>query len=265
MSEQNQLGGVAETMLQTLYARAKESRKPDHKIYDAKAVEIVGQMEYDFSLADKDLAMSSGVVARTIVLDRMVSGWIQAHPDATVVNIACGMDTRFYRVDNGRIRWYDLDLPVTMEVRERYIPAGEHVTYLAASAMDEGWAGEIEPGEGDVLVIVEGLTMYLEEADVRQILRIIDRRFAAVTVYMETLNPRFVRKRVEKSIQASGAVFTWGAKDGRELTKLAPAFRWVEDVSLVEGMVEIMPVYRVIGRIGLIRNLSNRICVLEKG
>lgn len=64
--------GVPETMLQTLYARAKESRKTDHAIYDGKAIEIVDSLDYDFSLADKDMAMGSGVIARTIVLDKLV-------------------------------------------------------------------------------------------------------------------------------------------------------------------------------------------------
>ena len=56
--------GVPETMLQTLYARAKESQKKDHHIYDEKAVDIVASLDYDFSKADTDTAMSSGVVLK---------------------------------------------------------------------------------------------------------------------------------------------------------------------------------------------------------
>ena len=264
MKQQEKIGGVAETMLQTLYARAKESKKPDHKIYDAKAIEIVEQMDYDFTLADKDVAMSSGVVARTIVLDRMVADFIKQHPDTTVVNIACGMDTRFYRVDNGKIRWYNLDLPVTMDVRRRYISENERVKLIACSAMDEAWTDEVQTDSDHVLVIIEGLTMYLNAANVKQILTILDRKFARATVYMEIMNPLLVKKNVEKSIQASGAVFTWGAKSGAEVAQLHPAFRWTGDRSLVEGMEEIVPVYKVIGKIGFIRNLSNKISVLEK-
>lgn len=264
MEQKEKIGGVAETMLQTLYARAKESKKPNHKIYDAKAIEIVERINYDFEMADKDIVMSSGVVARTIVLDRMVKNYVQEHPNATVINIACGMDTRFYRVDNGKIRWYNLDLPVTMDVRKRYIEEGERVTLIEASAMDETWTDKIETGSEPVLVIVEGLTMYLEKDDVKQILRILDAKFSRVTLYMEILNPRFVKKNVEKSIQQSGAVFTFGAQNGRELADMVPSFQWIEDRSLVEGMVEIAPIYKVIGKLAFIRNISNKICVLEK-
>ena len=73
MAETITLSGVPETMLQTLYARAKESRTRG-AIRDQKAEELVSRLDYDFTLADRDKAMHSGVIARTIVLDRLVGG-----------------------------------------------------------------------------------------------------------------------------------------------------------------------------------------------
>ena len=70
MAEKIVLSGVPETMLQTVYARAKESRGR-RAIRDKKAEELIGRLDYDFSLADRDAAMHSGVIARTIVLDRL--------------------------------------------------------------------------------------------------------------------------------------------------------------------------------------------------
>jgi O-methyltransferase involved in polyketide biosynthesis len=70
------LNGTAETMLQSFYARAQYSKKKHHKIYDAKAVEIVERIDYDFTSAGKDTTMSGGVIARTIVLDELVSQFI---------------------------------------------------------------------------------------------------------------------------------------------------------------------------------------------
>ena len=99
------LSDTAETMLQSFYARAKYSLSPKHKFYDAKAVEIVNKIDYNFSKAEKDRAMSSGVLARTIVFDELVEDFITQNPDCTVVNIACGLDTRVYRLDNGKLRW----------------------------------------------------------------------------------------------------------------------------------------------------------------
>lgn len=287
------LGGVSETMLQTLYARAKESRKPNHKIYDAKAVEVVGQLSYDFSAADKDTTMSIGVIARTILLDAMVSGWLATHPAATVVNIASGMDTRFYRINSANVRrWYNVDLPEAIRMREHYITEDTRVTNVGCSAMDERWANEVyraeranqaekierngratqaqaminETGGGceNTLIIVEGFSMYLSEQEVRQLLSIIDRYFSRVTVFFEILSPRFVHKDIEKSISRSGATFTFGAKSGDEIARLCPTLTWRGDRSLVEGMEVIMPVYKIIGKIPAVRGISNKIVVLEK-
>ena len=96
MTEKIKLTGVPETMLQTVYARAKESRTRG-AIHDKKAEEIVDSLDYDFSLADRDAPMHSGVIARTIVLDRLTEAWLAKNPGAVVVNIACGLDTRCYR------------------------------------------------------------------------------------------------------------------------------------------------------------------------
>lgn len=77
---------VPETMLQTLYARAAHSQTKNHKFYDAKAIEIVKRMDYDFSKAEKDAVMSSGVIARTILLDRMAGDKLESLENAEYID-----------------------------------------------------------------------------------------------------------------------------------------------------------------------------------
>lgn len=261
--EKINIQGVPETMLQTLYARAKASQAQPHYIYDEKAIEIVSQLDYDFSLAEKDFAMSSGVLARTILLDKMVAEYLAAHPGAVVVNIACGLDTRCYRM-SGYSRWYNLDLPETMAVRARFLCENGPIYQIAASAMDAGWASAVEQRGEPVLVVIEGLTMYLAEADVKQIFAIIESRFSGATVFVETMSPFVVRHMKEKSIEGSKAKFTWGVHGGKELERLLPGFQSACDVSLTEGMQVFAPAYKVLGKIGFIRNISNKICVMEQ-
>ena len=254
--------GVPETMLQTLYARAAYSQRPEHKFYDAKAVEIVSRIDYDFTNAGKDALMSNGVIARTILLDRMISDFIRENPDGIVINIACGLDMRCYRMDNGKICWYNLDLPETIEIRRRFVQENGRFSMIAGSAMDESWADEIET-HGKTLVIIEGLTMYLRESDVQKILSIIACNFKQAKIIMETMSPFVVKHVKEKSINASQAKFTWGVKSGRELEQLVPEIRWVEDVSLAEGMVQMMPAYKLVAWIPAIRNISNKLTILK--
>ena len=261
MNEKITLSGVPETMLQTLYARAKESRTRG-AIRDQKAEEIVSRLDYDFSLADRDAAMHSGVIARTIVLDRLVSGFLAGHPGAAVVNIACGLDTRCYRMQ-GYGHWYNLDLPETMAVREKLLPESGAVTQLAMSAMDD-WGSRIEETDAPVLIIIEGLTMYLTEADVQRIFAVIAGRFPQAAVLVETMNPMVVKRFKEKSIEGSNAKFTWGVKDGRALAALLPDFRFVAEHGLTEGMAVFAPVYKLLDKLPAVRNISNRIVVLER-
>lgn len=76
--------------------------------------------------------------------------------------------------------------------------------------------------------------MYLSETDVKEIFDVISKRFDHVTVLVETMSPTMVKRMKEKSIEGSKAKFTWGVKDGKELAKLLPNFRHIEDHSLVE-------------------------------
>ena len=261
MGEKVKLSGVPETMLQTVYARAKESAGRG-TIQDKKAEEIIGRLDYDFSLADQDTAMRSGVIARTLVLDRLVSRWLSGHSDAVVVNIACGLDTRCYRM-KGYSHWYNLDLPQTIAVREKLLPESGAISQIAMSAMDD-WGGEIAEENGPVLVIIEGLTMYLSEKEVKQIFEVISKRFGKAAVFVEIMNPAMAKRFKEKSIEGSRAKFTWGIKGGKALAGLLPEFRFVEEHSLTEGMAEFVPVYKLLGKIPAVRNISNKIVVLEK-
>ena len=261
MSEKVTLSGVPETMLQTVYARARESATRG-AITDKKAEEIIGKLHYDFSLAEKDAAMRSGVIARTIVLDKLVNAFLAAHPGAVVVNIACGLDTRCYRMA-GFSHWYNLDLPETIAVRKKLLPESGAISQIALSAMDD-WGGQIAESGAPALIVIEGLTMYLTQADVQRIFAVIARRFSRATVLVETMNPMVVKRFKEKSIEGSHAKFTWGVKDGRALASLLPGFRFVEEHGLTEGMAVFIPIYKVLDKLPAVRSISNRIVVLER-
>ena len=261
MAEKIKLSGVPETMLQTVYARARESAARG-AVQDKKAEELVKKLDYDFSLADKDTAMRSGVIARTIVLDWLASAWLAGHPGGVVVNIACGLDTRCYRM-TGYAHWYNLDLPETMAVRERLLPESGAISQIAMSAMDD-WGSQIAESGAPVLVIIEGLTMYLSEMDVKQIFSQISRRFEQAAVLVEIMNPTMAKRFKEKSIEGSHAKFSWGIKSGRALAALLPDFRFVQEHSLTESMAEFVPVYKLLDKLPFVRNISNKIVVLEK-
>ena len=242
----------------------QEQKKQNAKIKDEIAVELVEKLDYDFSIADKDNAMNYGVIARTIVLDRMVEQYLEKHANTVVVNIACGLDTRCYRMKKKYLKWYNVDLPETMKIRRQFLPETGPIYQIAKSAMDDSYVDDIDYHGENVLVIMEGLTMYLCEKDIIKIFSIIERSFQKVNVMVETMSPFVVKHVKEKSIEGSNAKFTWGVKNGTELQRIVPGFSVQQEVSLVEGMKKLMPIYHVIGKIQIVRNISNKIIVLEK-
>ena len=258
------LTGSAETMLQSFYARAKYSRKKNAKFYDAKAIELVGKIDYDFSKAEKDSTMSNGVIARTIVFDELVKDFINKNPDCTVVNIACGLDTRFYRMDNGRIIWYNVDLPETIEVRDAIYHESGRVSTIGISATDPAWADKVTK-RGKMLFIIEGLSMYLTSDENAQMLSIIRDKFDNATVLMECLAKKWVNKeRTEKSIQDTGAKFVFGADTFDDLGKAADGFRCIKNDDIIRGMTEIMPILKPFRNLPLIKKVTQKILIFEK-
>ena len=213
---------------------------------------------------DKDKAMNYGVIARTIVLDRMVEQYLKKHANTVVVNIACGLDTRCYRMEGKYLRWYNVDLPETMKIRKRFLTETGPIYQIAKSAMDDSYIDDIDYHGKNILVIIEGLTMYLYEKDIRKMFSIIDKSFQKVTVMVETMSPFVVKHMKEKSIEGSHAKFTWGVRGGAELQALLPGFTCTGEHSLVEGMAEFMPIYKVLGKIPAARSISNKIVLLEK-
>ncbi|MCM1464269.1 MAG: class I SAM-dependent methyltransferase [Bacteroidales bacterium] len=118
-----QLGDVQETALIPLAIRANETKRKKARIHDEKAVEIIETLAVDTKDMDKFFS-HEGVVARTILFDRTLKGLLAQYPDAVCVNIGCGLDDRFSRVNNGTIRWFNVDLPDSIEVRKKFLPKG---------------------------------------------------------------------------------------------------------------------------------------------
>ena len=150
-----------------------------------------------------------------------------------------------------------------LESRPKYIEDTERVTTLAYSAMDPIWAQEIKI-RNDVLFIVEGLTMYLTQKDVEDIIYIIDSNFDKCTIFMEIMPPISVKNTKEASIEDTDSKFIWGVEKGHELTKLNPNFKWIKDVNLFDGVNVYKPHYRIVTWLPLLRKRMDYIAVLEK-
>jgi O-methyltransferase involved in polyketide biosynthesis len=185
------LGGVPETSLWTLYHRAVEARRPDSVIDDPKAVELVDAIDYPFAGTFTSTALSQWQALRARCFDDEVRRFLTAHPGGTVVALGEGLETQFWRVDNGLVRWLTVDLPETVAVRERLLPAeAPRRRVVACSALDEHWMQEVDPADG-VLVTAQGLLMYLAPAEVYGLFAACAGRFPGGALVFDTV-PRWL-------------------------------------------------------------------------
>ena len=166
------LGDIQTTALIPLAVKANETLRPVPRSRDHTAVEIIKALNIDTKPYDKFMS-HEGVVARTIMLDRQLKGIIREAPDTVVVNLGAGFDDRFSRVDNGRIRWFDVDLPDSIELRKKVFKERDRVTMIAGSVLDDGWCGQVKAGmpkaDAKVLFLAEGLFMYFTLDEIKNI------------------------------------------------------------------------------------------------
>ena len=176
------LGGISASMLGCLWGRAQLSKEYSSLFYDAKAVELVEKIDFDFSASDVPpfvgimFNISRKVnrsefrlgTLRAKQFDDKAKAYIAEHPYASVINIAAGLDTTFYRVDNGLIHWYNLDLPAVIDIRKQLLPEPDRVTYIAKSLLDPSWCEDIKHTKDGVFMIAGGVLGWFNESEVEQ-------------------------------------------------------------------------------------------------
>lgn len=262
MKKQIDLSGVNETMLVPLYARALESKRKNPAFHDKTALKVIESIDYDFSKHEQKMNMW-GCAARTILFDREAKQYIETYPDCIVINLACGLDDRFSRLDNGRIRWYNIDFHNIIELRKDLIETNDRVTDIACSALDFQWMDQIE-SRPEVLIIAEGFLMYLSEEEVQTLFDQIAEQFENTTLLLELMSSWMVKNQSKHdTIKKTGAVFRWGISETDDFTKLCPHYRMTGDFNFTDAMKRYSPV--MISLFSLFfRSKNNRLGRFEK-
>ena len=236
-----QLGDVQTTALIPLAVKANETRRKNARIMDLKAVEIIDALQIDTAQYDKFMS-HEGVIARTIMLDRQLKQIIKEHPDVVIVNVGAGFDDRFSRMDNGRIRWFDLDLPDAIDARRKAFEERERVTMIAGSALEDSWCPMVrttlENSGSKPVFLAEGLFMYLTMEQIKTFLSVLKRNFPdGGTLIAEQNNKMMVKnEKMHDTVKNTNARFMSGTDSGLEIAELVDGFKLIEEHSFNEEM-----------------------------
>ncbi|MYN67543.1 MAG: class I SAM-dependent methyltransferase [Acidobacteria bacterium] len=213
------LGPVQETLLIPLLSRARETERPNGLLRDERACEIVRRLDYDFTKWEGTRSLK-GAVLRARMFDGYVEGFLAAHPEGTVVEIGCGLDTRFDRVDNGRVRWFDLDLPDTMALRRRFFEDEPRRTMVDASVLDDAWMDAVAATGGPWMFVAEAVLIYLDAPDAQRAIVNIARRFPGARIAFDSMAARAVDTQYKHDAMrhlTRASWFRWKCDDPREI------------------------------------------------
>ena len=228
---QVRLADVQETLLLPLWGRAVETQKKKPLLHDPLAVAIIKRLDYDFASIARTINPLSqlGWVARCLLFDGLVRRFLERHPRGTVVNLGCGFDTTFERVDNGSVRWYDLDLPDVITARKQLLAEHPRRTHIAQSFLENGWHDAVPTGDG-VLFMSAGGLYYFTELEIRNFLkRLADRFPGSEIVFDATPNVSFSNRVVLKRGKFN-ALLVWGLKDPAVIES------WDERITVAEAI-----------------------------
>lgn len=181
------LSGISETALLTLHQRASEAARPDGIIVDPMAISLRDSLDYDYHHFGRT---HQATALRALAFDHATVGYLQGHPRATVVALAEGLQTSFWRLDNGELTWLSVDLPPIVELRQQLLPASERLHYRAQSALDYSWMDQVDHTNG-VLITAEGLFQYLQRNEVFDLIAACANRFPGGRLVFDSV-PRFL-------------------------------------------------------------------------
>lgn len=178
-------------------------------------------------------------IARSLHIDQAIRHFLLKHPKATIVNIGCGLDTTFNRIDNGTLTWYDLDLPDVIKLRRKFIQEIERSRCIECSFLDESWFHEAKV-EDDVLFLAAGVFYYFEEVQIKSLFSRIADMFPASEIIFDAASPLGVKVSNKRVIEAGGmdksAILKWGIETAEKIQMWDKRIKLLKEYPMFKGV-----------------------------
>src|SRR5512144_3251529 len=235
-TEKIQFTKEKETMLMTLSGRAIQSQWKEPILRDPWAEEAMRHIDYDLSkqltgVASWSLWKHIGptiIATRAATFDQLTTRFLADHPDAVVLQVGCGMDSRAFRVNPpAGVEWFDVDYPDVIDLRRQLFPTQDHYHMIGAPLDDLRWLDEV-PRERPGLMIAEGVLHYLSEMEVKALLNAVVAHFPSGQMIFDICNS-FIVKRAGSNVGGTGATYKWGLDDPRDIRQLEPKLELIKE------------------------------------
>lgn len=217
------MNNVNRTLYIPLYGKAYVSRRGLF-LKDPKAEEIWAAEGFALKGKSKSkwLALYMGI--RSAVFDDWTRQKLEENPDAVVIHLGCGMDSRCLRVGTEGHAWYDVDFPEVIEERKRYFSESERYRMLPGDAREKNWLDAI-PEAGTAIVVMEGISMYLPSEERKTVLENLGERFGKAALLVDCYSSLAARmSRYKNPINDVGVTQVYGMDDPAALERGGFAF-----------------------------------------
>jgi O-methyltransferase involved in polyketide biosynthesis len=227
------LSGAAQTMLTTLYLKALDADFARPVLGDQFAKDAVGRLDYDWREIGITGKWAPLITVRTAQYDIWARQFLAVHQDAAVVHLGCGLDSRVFRLDPGTsVEWYDVDYPAVIALRERVFPTRPGYHLIATSATDQSWLDRI-PADRPVLLLAEGISMYLTADEGVELLRRVVERFPSGELQIDFYNWLAVKSQSTQTlVRRSGSRLCWAVNSPDDILASIPELRLLSATSL---------------------------------
>jgi O-methyltransferase involved in polyketide biosynthesis len=239
------LGDVEETLLMPLYMRALDAESGKPRLNDQAALRIAKDIGLDMNQFSRINSLSSASwIARSLYFDNKIKAFIMAHPDATIINPGCGLDTTFERIDNGKIEWFDLDLVDVIDLKKKLFLESNGRHFIAKSILDSNWT-DIIPNRKNVFILFAGLLYYFMEEQVKDIFMEIISAFKSAEIAMDYTSITGVRM-ANKTVMKEGNIknsarLQWGIDNIKAIEGWDNRLIVLEDVPMFRSYRKVVP------------------------
>jgi O-methyltransferase involved in polyketide biosynthesis len=248
---------VSRTAILTLVCRVVESEKENCIFNDPMAVLCLERLMSISSEAEKNLIikwkkMYGGMQARdakariltVMSFDSIANLFISTHPGCTVINLACGFDTRFWRISNENCRYIELDLPEMIALKREILKDRLGYELIGCSVLDTSWIDHVTSnGNSNFLLLAEGLFYYLPKQEAIRLLQGIARRFNRSQLVLDMAPEKYTKglwKRLlflESRVWGIDVSFVFGITNPRDIESYGNGFKVIGNVKGSVGSI----------------------------
>ena len=234
--EKIKLSKEKETLIIPLVAKALESKKDNPIIYDETALKIYNQIDYDFNSLNIPTKTNIMLAIRAKLMDDYVENFLNNNRDCVALHLGCGLDSRYKRINNKDVDWYDLDFKEVIDIKKNFFEESTNYHMIGSSVTDYSWIDNIPKDKDNYIIIAEGLLMYLKYDEIKELLLTLKEKIGGYKLIFDAYSI-LTAKNANKhpSIKKTKANINWGIDNPKELEKISDEIKFQKEIFLTDS------------------------------